>query len=169
MPNHTTTRSSHLKDLFLLFAVPIGIAIIAALIVYVPRFLAHPTYDFIYSTCNDYSCKDSYTVDKDGHVTTQYNTLDLDYYRGTVSLRYYDASRDSTRGITLEEAKRYKLDTSSKSPDGYTLAQANEGGSGFLFWRDYDDGWYLQDGAKKRKVDLATNSMSVTFLGWVTK
>lgn len=167
MPNNSKA-SNHIKDLLLLFAVPIAIAVIAALVVYVPKLLANPKYDFIYTVCDSYNCKDDYTVDKTGNITVQYHTLELGY-GGTASLRYYDAAHDSTKGVTLEEAKQYRLDASSKSPDGYTLTRENENGHGFLFWGNYDDNWYLKDGIKKKKVDLASESMGIKFLGWVNK
>lgn len=170
-PAKNIKNTSHLKDLLLLFAIPIGIAIVAAAAVYVPRLLAHPSYDFIYSVCNDYRCKNSYSVDAAGHVAQDSSDLDS-YADHRASLRYYDSSDNSFKNLALEEARKYQLDTSSKSPDGYTLTK-NNSGSGFLFWGDYSEGWYLKDGAKKKKVEVtATDSYyspTVTFLGWVIK
>jgi hypothetical protein len=168
-----TANSSHLKDLLLLFAIPIAIAVFAAIIIYVPRLLAHPKYDFIYSVCSNYSCKDSYSVDGTGHVMQDNSsTVDQNYYDQPASLRYYDASSDSTRSLTLQESKQYRLDTSSRSPDGYTLSKESSD-SGFLFWGNYDEGWYIKSGAKTKKVELAVSdsyySQGVTFLGWVNK
>lgn len=163
-------QPSHLKDLILLFAIPIGIAVFAAIVVYAPRLFAHPKYDFIYSVCSSYDCSYDFNVDGSGYVS-QYST-NRDYYNGTSTLRYYHANDDSTRSLTLEEARRYQLNTSSKSPDGYILAR-EESGSGFLFWGNYDSGWYLKNGAKKKKVELSTNasyySRDVKFLGWINK
>jgi hypothetical protein len=166
-------RNSYLKDLVLLFAVPIAVAIFAAVVIYIPRVWANPKYDFIYSVCDNYSCRDSYSVDATGYVTQNYlDSSKLDYYYRNVSLRYYDAADDSTRSITLGEARRYRLDRSSKSPDGYTLSREHST-SGFLFWGDYDEGWYLKNGAKKKKVELISGgsyySGDVNFLGWINK
>lgn len=170
--NHKKT-SSHLKDLLLLFAIPIGIAVFAAAVIYIPRLLANPKSDFIYSTCDDYRCRSSYSVDSSGNVIQNYSSSqNLDYYDRNAELRYYDSSNDSTRSITLEEAKRFRLNTSSKSTDGYTLSRESTD-SGFLFWGDYDQGWYLKNGAKKKKVELTNNdsyySRDVQFLGWVNE
>lgn len=162
---------SHLKDLILLFSIPIGIAAIIAALVYIPRFFANPKYDFIYSLCPDYSCKDHYYVNDLGYVNKdRSDTNEYNYYDRSASLRYYDAESDSTREITLEEASHYRLNTSSKSPDGYTLS-SDTSDSGFLFWGNYDEGWYLKSGSKKKEVELATGriyySDSIRFLGWV--
>lgn len=166
-------KPSHLKDLVLLFAIPTGIAIFAAAIIYTPRLLANPKSDFMYSLCNNYDCIDSYTVDSTGHVSKEFtNSTHSAYFGGTSIIRYYDASSDSTKSLPLEEARTYRLNTSSKSSDGYSLTR-EETGSGFLFWGDYDEGWYLVNGGKKRKVELSSNgshySQEVKFLGWVEK
>ncbi len=163
-------QPNNLKDVILLFAVPIGVAVLAAIVVYAPRLLAKPTYDFIYSVCDDYSCNYEFNVDSTGYVS-QYSTNDK-YYSGTSVLHYYDAKKDATRSLTYEEAKRYLLSTSSKSPDGYSLTrEVND--SVFLFWSDGNSGWYLKNGAKKKKVTLSTNStyysQDIKFLGWVNK
>lgn len=168
-----TKINNQVKDLVLLFAIPIAIAVFAAIVIYVPRLLANPEYDFVYSYCDDYNCRNSFSVDSAGYVIQDYNnSSNLDYYNRTASLRYYDSSNDSTRSLTLEEAKSYRLNTSTKSPDGYTLDRESSS-SGFLFWSDNNEGWYLKNGAKKKMVELTTNdsyySQDVSFLGWVSK
>lgn len=170
MPSATgkTHASSHLKDLILLFSVPAAIALIAASIVYIPRLLANPTSDFIYASCLEYRCNNTYTVDSAGVVQASSGT---GYYDRDATLHYYDAANDATKSLTLEQAQQYQLNTLSKSPDGYTLMR-EDSNSGFLFWVDYDEGWYLKNGAKKKRLPLtSTNayySRDVMFLGWVT-
>lgn len=171
--NIKKTKNSHLKDLVLLFGIPIAIAVFAAVVIYTPMLSANPKYDFVYSVCDDYRCRNSYSVDATGYIYQDYpNSSSLDYYDHTANLRYYESSNDSTRSLILEEAKRYRLNTSSKSPDGYTLTRESSS-SGFLFWGDYDEGWYLKNGAKKKRVELTTNnsyySRDVKFIGWVNK
>lgn len=163
---------SHIKDIVLLFAIPVGIALLAAAVIYIPRLLANPKYDFVYAVCEDYRCGESYTVDA-GHVVKESNPAMPEYYVHTTHLMYYNAAADSTRSITLEEAQQHRLDASSKSPDGYTLSWESSN-TGFLFWGHADSGWYLKNGAKKKRVELANSnsyyySQNVTFLGWVNK
>ena len=172
MPNKTVKKPnqpSHLKDLILLFAIPIGIAVFAAIAVYAPRLFAKPKYDFIYSVCDNYDCTDAFAVDNSGHISRSTNR---NHDTSTVKLRYYSAENDSTRSLTFEEATRYQLNSSSKSPDGYSLIK-EKSDSGFLFWGNYDSGWYLKDGAKKKKVELSANdsyfSRDINFLGWIDK
>ena len=163
-------QPNQLKDLVLLFAIPIGIAVFAAIVAYAPRLLADPKSDFIYSVCSNYDCNYDFSVDSSGYVS-QYSMNNEDF-NGVSTLRYYNANDDSTRSLTLEEAKRYQLNTSSKSPDGYSLLR-DESNSGFLFWGNDESGWYLKSGAKKKKVELSTNgsyySSDVKFLGWINK
>lgn len=167
-------KSSHIKDLALLFAIPVGIALFAAAAIYIPRLLADPKYNFIYSVCDDYRCEDDYSVDATGHIVKEPNDpLNSAYDNGNLAtIRYYDTESDSTRSLTLEEAQTYQLDTSSKSPDNYRLAKESTS-SGFLFWGDSDEGWYLKDGAKKKKIELSNSgsyySRDIKFLGWVEK
>jgi len=168
-----TKKPSHLKDLALLFAVPIGVAVIAAAIVYTPRLLANPQTDFVYSVCEQYSCRNSYSVYGSGTVRENVrssSSTDYDYYDGAATLRYYDVSTNSSRSLSIEEAQGYRLDSASKSPDGYTVKK-EETSSGFLFWGDYNEGWYLEDGAKKKEIELTTGNPSssgeIKFLGWV--
>lgn len=166
-------NSSQLKDLFLLFSIPIGIALFAAAAIYIPRLMADPKYDFIYSLCNSYDCRDSYAVDSTGRVTKELiDSPSLRYDNNVSTLRYYDTANDSTRSLTFEEAQKYRLNTSSKSPDGYTLSQEQRS-SGFLFWGGGSEGWVLKDGAKKKKIELFNDgsyySRNITFLGWVEK
>lgn len=167
------SRSTYFKDLLLLFSVPAAIAVIAALVVYIPPLFAHPKSDFMYSICDDYNCKTTFSVDGSGRVAEQLtNQSDANYYSQNATLHYYDASNDSNRSLTLAEADRYKLNTSSKSPDGYMLTEESSD-SGFLFWGNYHQGWYLKDGMKKKTITLSSNdqysSQDVKFLGWVQK
>ncbi len=165
-------RPAYFKDLLLLFAVPAGITFILALVVYVPRLLAHPRYDFIYSSCDTYSCSDSYHVQSGQLVQTNANdnTSDFGDERET-ELYYYDVSEASARRLTYAEASALRLDGSSKSPDGYTLTSGTQGG-GFLFWDNYDYRWYLADGLKKKPIDFGQlgggdYASDPEFLGWV--
>lgn len=119
MPTKSSHKPSHLKDLILLFAIPIGIAVFAAIAVYTPRLLANPKYDFIYSVCSSYDCNNDFNVDSSGYVS-QYNR-GRDYYNGTSTLRYYRAKDGSTKSLTLEEARRYQLNMSRTPTPGHSV------------------------------------------------
>lgn len=170
MSANNSNKPNHLKDLILLFAIPIGIAIFAAIVIYAPSLFTNPKYDFIYSVCDNYDCSYSFNVDSSGYVA-QYGA-NQDYYNTTPKLYYYNTKDDSSRSINLQEARHYQLNTSSKSPDGYSLVK-EDSQSGFLFWGNSTTGWYLKNGAKNKKVELSTNgtyySRNINFLGWVNK
>ena len=163
-------KPNHLKDLLLLFGVPIAIAVFSALVIYTPRLLANPEYDFIYAHCPDYGCANTFSVDGSGSITEQ--STSRDYYRGNMELYYYDVKKDSSKRLDRYQARGYDLDTSSKSPDGYAFIRETSSG-GFLFWDEQNDGWYLKNGAKKKRIDLGINdsyySSEIKFLGWVKK
>src|SRR5690606_30012082 len=122
----------HLKEIILLFSVPIAIILLVIGFLYVPRLFAHPGYDFIY--CSGYSCDNTFSVNPSGQLTI--TSDDKPYRIDDSNLYYYDIERDASRPIHESEASRYTLDATSKSPDGYTLKRSS-GSSGFLFWSDY--------------------------------
>ena len=167
---YSANLKNNTKDLILLFAVPTSIVALASLFIYMPRILANPKYDFIYSVCDSYNCKDTYYIDDNSNINLKYNNISYNYSDKLSYLRYYKSSNNSTRPITLQEANGFKLDTSSKSPDGYALNQSKSG-SNFLFWDNYDDKWYLKNGMLQKSVDLSTSDVyyrdNIKFLGWV--
>lgn len=169
-PPATAKPPSHLKDLLLLFSIPLAIALLAALAVYVPRLLAKPSYDFLYSYCESYDCAQTYSVNAAGQLAKTPSAGNDKYHFPEARLGYYDISADATRMVTFDDAQKYKLINSSKSPDGYSLTRNNNNG-GFLFWGDYDNTWQLANGLKKRSVQLSGDnsyySENITFLGWV--
>lgn len=168
-----TKKPNHIHDLVLLFAIPAGVALLAAAAVYLPRLAADPKYDFIFTYCSSYSCQNNYSVNAAGNISkTPLDDTAHPSYREAATIHYYDVENDSTRSLTLEEAQEYNLNKSSKSPDGYSLSQESHG-SGFLFWGDSSTSWFLKDGAKKKKIELRNDgsyySQDITFLGWVEK
>lgn len=174
-PPSPPKRPAYIKDLLLLFSFPLAIAVLAAALVYIPRMSANPTYDFVYAFCPEYECTGSYTIDASGRVTKdskeEAKNKDNYYgYRPATQLKYYDASTDATRTVSLKDVQTYDLLNSSKSPDGYTLV-SNSDNNGFLFWGGGKGTWQLENGWKKQPVTLSTlptyYSNDVTFLGWV--
>lgn len=163
MPRPQSQARKHLKEIVLLFSVPIGIIAIIVAFLYVPRLFAHPGYDFIY--CSGYSCDNRFSVNPSGELTV--STENTRYSFDESSLYYYDVERDASRPIHSDEASRYKLDATSKSPDGYTLKRSS-GSSGFLFWSEYHRSWSLSKGVVSQPVTLSTGSDN-RFIGWVVQ
>lgn len=160
---HTKARKHHLREIILLFSVPIGIIVVLIAFLYVPRLFANPTYDFIY--CEGYSCDNSFSVNPSGTLVVP-DEPNRRLYDGGSRLYYYDTKRDATRPLHIDEASRYQLDTTSKSPDGYTLRRSS-GSSGFLFWSDYQNSWSLSKGLIAKPITLDSRGNSNTFIGWV--
>ncbi len=165
------SRSSQIKDLVLLFSIPLGVSLLAAAVVYVPQLLAKPAYDFVYSYCDAYECADSYSLTADSRVLQNPSTSPRFGELPKARLGYYSAATGATRIITYGEAQGYALLNSSVSPDGYTLVR-DSGKGGFLFWDGGERSWQLENGMKKRQVRLNGDSQSyysdnITLLGWV--
>ncbi|HEU0266205.1 MAG TPA: hypothetical protein VFQ70_01100 [Candidatus Saccharimonadaceae bacterium] len=161
----STTRE-HIRDLFLLFAVPIAVAIIVAIVLIVPHLFAHPKYDFIY--CSGYDCQSNYSVSSSGILTpvkeSQYSPLDPS------SLYFYNIATDAAQPLTLKQAARYHLSQTSKSPDGYTF-QSDSSDSGFLFWGGNSGTitYKLRNGAAIKSVNLLGDNSNINFIGWVQR
>lgn len=156
---------AHAKDFALLFSVPLGAIALILAFLYIPRFFAHPTYDFVY--CLGYYCDKNYTVDPSGKIHMSTDDGIPRYSIENSSLRYYDTVRDTTRPLSVDEAMRYQLDPTSKSPDGYTVSH-NSNNGGFLFWgSNYGDDWSLRNGMLTKPVTLDNGGDSVKFIGWV--
>ena len=167
-PN-SSPRSARALDLLLLFGAPIIVVLLAAALVFTPRLFAHPSHDFIYTSCPEYYCDETYKVTSGGMIAYNYN----EKYSDNIdpNLFYYDAKADTSRKISVADAMSYRLDDSATDPDGYKFEQSY-GESGFLVWSsDSDYNFYLADGAKKRKINLtySEKNSSVDFVGWVTK
>lgn len=157
-------RSSHLKDLALLFGVPAVVAILAAAAIYGSQLFVRPSYDFVYYDCYEYECTLDYTIAKDGQLTVK------DQPDNKVTMYYYDVKRDAARVISPEDVRSLQFDPLSKSPDGYTLAKETAK-NGFLFWSNSGGGWYLKNGLASKKIDVqgyrSYYDDDIKFLGWV--
>lgn len=150
----------HLKEILLLFSVPVGVIAIIIAFLYVPRLFANPAYDFIY--CEGYSCESRYSVGSHGRLIVSNETNRYSY--NSDRLYYYDLERDATRPIQAADASGYLLDPTSKSPDGYLLQQ-NTNSGGFLFWGSYNRSWSLKKDFAAKPVTL--EGRDINFIGWV--
>ena len=163
-------------ELLLFLLIPVTIIGLMAALLWLPRLLAHPRYDFIYSMCSTYRCNMQYSTEDGSIASMPADASSIKYEdtsESTPDLFYFDVETGGSKQISEAKARTYKLSTSTVSPDGYRLVQGGSRG-GFLFWGgagDYE--WYLRSGLKKKPVvlgnGLATyyNGENVTFLGWV--
>lgn len=172
-------KASTAKEIALLFSVPVSLFLVVLGLIHIPQWLARPSYDFVYASCDSYTCDTArYYVDETGAVAER-KEAEVDkpistYRRSIHNLYYYDTERRSSRQISLEEARDYKLDASRLAPDGYQLVYDRADSTSFLFWgASSDGGWYLTDrGVAKLKTDINTSGAyrydrNVSFIGWV--
>lgn len=152
----------HLKDIALLFAVPAAIAIVVVAVVYIPRLFAHPHYDFLY--CQGYECQANYSIDSAGKLSPTKDKRA--YINPSLGLYYYNVAHDSSRRISVSDTEVYRINTSTKSPDGYTFSEQSSDG-GFLFWGDYNSNAVLKNGAKIKPLNLNITTEDDYFIGWI--
>lgn len=166
-------KPNPLKDFALLMAIPAAIILIVALFTYIPRLLASPDYDFVYASCDTYSCSGNRYVVRNNTIESRQPNTENEYgYSSDRVLYYHDTSENSSREISLADAQQYSIDSNTRSPDGYKLERSNSSSGFFLLWYDEDNEWELVNGSQKKTVDLERSSRyyydDVEFVGWVT-
>lgn len=171
-----TNRTGHAKKAgglspareFLLFlSIPITVIVVVAAIVQGPSLFARPSYDFIYSVCDDYDCTGNYTISTNDRVAFTPDDNE-DGATSKPTLYYYSETSQVSRQITMKQASDYRLDTSNVSPDGYILWQDSGSDSGLLSTGG-DGSWYLKHGAKRKQLKLNTDNVydnNVQLIGW---
>lgn len=164
MTKNDPKKSTHIRDIVILFSIPVIVACIAAAVVYIPQFFAHPKYDFIYSVCEKYSCRDTYVINSMGQIAEPEELVDK-----LPTLYYYDVEKNRARSITLQEAGLYSIDTHFASPDGYKLVKDEERRGLYTS----SDRWYLKNGMLRKNVDIIpfNNRLNnkLDFLGWAER
>lgn len=179
MEQQIPPKKSNIRDIAILFAIPIVIALFAVIATFLPRAMANPKYDFIYVSCK-YDCQPTYRVDDDGRIRSDTNLKKLELgssalrdpeYLSNTSMYYFSTREDSSKLISIETARQYKLDPSSKSPDGYSLTRNNSSG-GFFTSEAYNNGWYLKNGMLSKPLESLEKSYysnNIILVGWVIK
>jgi len=176
------SKLKHNIPLLVGILVPLLMIVFVAASVYLPALFVKPTYDFIYTSQNDYryapyAYGTSYDVENGKivkHTTPPPSDVrDLEYYKNPPEpkLYYYDTVANTTKEISFEEAQKYMVDTSVISPDGFELAPASSGG-GFPF--SFDNNEYGKVYIKSKSVSKKLNIQQrfyndFSFLGWVKK
>lgn len=152
------------KELILLFSIPLAILVIALIAMLASRLLMQPEYDFIYASCESYACTDRYIVNN-GQLEREFAN---DTAHRPTDLYLYNVEDDSSRRISLDEAEEYRLDGSSRAPDGYELTYESSGGSSFLLLHHSgNSGWQLQKGWASRFISIDGSRWNVEKIGWV--
>ena len=147
---------------------PILLVFYVILSSYLPALFVKPKYNFVYTTGNYYD----YDINVVGGKVTinPRNYGNYSYSSNEPNLYLYDVSEDKSILITTNQAEDYYLDSSNKSPDGFTV-ERGDGGGGFFpfFWYDsYDNGYYLRGRGLNKKIQLSGDSYQFKLLGWIT-
>jgi len=170
------------KDVALILGllIPVLMILFVAAALYLPRLVStvEPArYDFLYMVGYQYYGNEHYLV-KDGHLTMQEAEPDQRYPTpppGYEARFYHHVVRDNTsHELTFDEAATLTLDSSSVSPDGYSIVpgRKSEFFFGLFSTTDYRTRFLHKDSHTQR-LDLATARSSgyfgFTFLGWIVE
>lgn len=164
----------HHLPLLVGFGLPLLMILFVILSIYLPSLFIKPTYDFIYSSGNDYYTREVYSV-KNGQILETPPVPNAYDNRPYISPQLYlhDVETNTSRQILLTDAQRLILDYSAKSPDGFTLQNGNRA-TGFFpfFWsdRDYKSHYLVKENFSKQ-VDVESGTLNyyntIDFIGWV--
>src|SRR3990167_3813581 len=151
--------------------IPILLILFVVVSVYLPSLFVKPKYDFVYTTNARYDY-DVKVLDGKISATPRYNDQ---YYSGNQYRRtppeptffVYDVTADKSKSISLAQAQTYNLDSSNKSPDGFTVGRNESDGYSFFpfFYGSSQRGVYLQGKGLNRKIQ--DQYYDFQFLGWV--
>ncbi len=157
-------------------SIPIIVTVAVGLSIWIPTLYApKPVYDFIYSVNDGYTFDQQYVV-QDEHLTKRVVPIPpKDVYPPiyTPILYYYNAETDSSKQISFEDAKNYRLNAGVISPDGFEVVMGNQDGGIFpIFFGGMNDyqSRYLRGHGAAYRVNLALSSQdyySFRLLGWV--
>ncbi len=182
MPTRKTKMQKKNLPLIIGVTIPIVMIILIAASLYIPGLFAHPKYNFIYNNGvgDPYYCEFTQYFVQGGVLQkrpvpqSQQTEYNQPYCKlvDPVKIFLHDVQKNQSSEITFEQAQKYQLSTSSKSPDGFEIIPGTNGG-GFIFGSsgDYNTKFLRGHGASK-KLNLNTsinNYNNYTFLGWIIK
>lgn len=140
-------------------------AVIATVVsIYLPGFLVNPRYDFVYFKPGVMNSVYHVEKDRNGKGTIKKRSSSSNKNADT-TLYVYDVSSRSSRVITFEEAETLNIDSSSTSPDGFTVIGAGKDR------KDYRSR-YLQKGAVRKKINIdlvGPSYFNFQIVGWIVK
>lgn len=146
---------------------PILLVIFVVVTSYIPSMLVKPQYNFLYTDKSyDYDAKVINNKLQLTQTTVNYNNNY--YYKTPVEPTFYvyDQKTNSSKTISSTEAQSLKLDSSNKSPDGFTVGTNDSSYSYFpFFYGGNRGGYYLQGKGLNKKID--STNYNFNFVGWI--
>lgn len=169
--------------LLVALVIPLGMIVLVAATVYIPKLGNKPQYDFVHVSTSEYP-RHQYLVTNgklERREITYPEKVEGDIYPTppyTITeptLYLHDIERNESTTLSFEEAAKLNLDSAEQSPDGYTVGynRNDEGLFGIFFGGSYDyDAQYVTGHNQSIKLNLPTSGSrygyrSFQFLGWV--
>ncbi|HRN69665.1 MAG TPA: hypothetical protein PLS49_00640 [Candidatus Woesebacteria bacterium] len=179
--------------LILAFLIPILLIFVVAINAYFPFSSLKTTYNFVYATCDGYEynypagcdiyAKSLYSVENNKLIVNTIDpaqdsdwdhTSDINE-KYVVRLFLHSTAENESREITIDEAQQFEFSSLLTSPDGVTISNEYNSGSGLLLFDSGSSyGQYLKKGNIRSKLNLINGDRyyaqeNFYFIGWVLK
>ncbi|HEY5600980.1 MAG TPA: hypothetical protein VIK81_02715 [Patescibacteria group bacterium] len=148
---------------------PLLLILYVAVTAYLPSLFVKPKYNFVYASDSYYDFDISVI---DGRVNIQPRYTDYanrTYAPKQPTLFLYDVTSDKSKQLSLPQAQGHILDSSNKSPDGFTVGRQDSDSYSyfpFFFGGSYNRGTYLMGKGLNRKI-TDQNYYNFKFIGWI--
>ena len=165
--------------LFIGIALPVVFIIIVSIIIFTPSLFIKPEHNFVYSNEGEYSYygrdRNVYAVENGQITLVPIQLAETKKPVGDLpTLFIYDVKKNSTRQITLEEAKKLALDPGPTSFDGFIVQYKYNNDGFFELFGDNgnDNGYFIVKGRgmkKLRGLDSGRywDRSNFKFIGWI--
>lgn len=159
-------------------SIPILMILFVAASIYLPLLFVHtrPKFNFLYVTGDDYFFGRQYSVENCKLVKKEDNRDYPSYFRrrGEEKLFVHDIVKNESKEIAFEEAQKFNLNSSIKSPDSFEIVYGSKAdGVWPLFGFSERDcsTVYIKGHNISRKLNVQLpehNYNNFRFLGWIT-
>jgi len=162
-------------------SIPLLMIVFVALSIYIPQLFVKPQYSFLYLNGNNY-CYAIPGTDKKIYYVQDNRLVMKDTQTQPVSscqsekrpiIFIYDVVANQSKEISYDEAQKFYLTSSVKSPDGFEITSGGSRGRDFFpFFNVRSDygSRYISGHNISKRIDISKEDYyGFTFLGWVIK
>ncbi|HOW35104.1 MAG TPA: hypothetical protein PL155_01635 [Candidatus Omnitrophota bacterium] len=159
--------------------IPVLMILFVAASIYLPGLFVQPKVSFIFSYGGDYYSRSQYDI-LNGRITLKsanYPKKESNQWsepRRESKLYLYDVIRNKSVEISLEEAQKFFLDPSVKSPDGFEITRGEHGFSIFEILTTHGGRWdssFITGHNVSKRLNLPYKdryySRYLDFIGWI--
>lgn len=162
-------------------SIPILMILFVAGSIYIPSLLIKPGYSFVYTISDNYDYYNDYkeySIENGKLLKRELSEIEKvekkNYNPSRIEskLYFHDIIKNESTEISLDKAQNFNLDPNIKSPDGFEVLGASQGGGLFSVSTDYNAKYIKGHGlSKKLNIETAENiyNSSSRFLGWIIK